>query len=118
VTQVPTEVELGAFAAGAVPPDLEITFTDFDNVAVDLTGFSNVQCNIEEDIGANQNPLGTGGIVISDIPGGKVTYSWVRNDMIDPGDYTLQAWVNNGTKYYESDLYLYTVYDGPEEPPV
>jgi hypothetical protein len=37
--------------------------------------------------------------------------------MITVGEYTAQGWVNNGTNYYASDLYTYTVYDGPEDPP-
>lgn len=113
----PTRVELGAFAAGEVPPPLEISFTDFDDAAVDLTGFSTLQMNIDEELASNQNPLGTGSIVVSDAVGGEVTYTWVRNDMIDVGEYTAQGWVNDGINYFASDLYLYSVYDGPGSPP-
>lgn len=113
----PTSVELGAFAAGEVPPPLQVTFTDFDGVAVDLSGFSNLQMNITESIDGNSNPLGTGAIVLTDAVNGVVTYTWVKNDMLDPGDYTAQAWVDDGVNYFASDLYLYTVYDGPGTPP-
>ena len=114
---IPREVDLGAFAAGEVPPPLEISYTDFDGLPVPLTGYTNLQMNIEEELGANQNPLGTGGIVLTDDVGGVVTYTWVRDDMLDVGEYTAQAWVNNGTNYFASDLYKYSVYDGPGDPP-
>lgn len=112
----PTTTELGAFAEGEVPPALEISFTDFEDAAVDLTGFTNLQCNIEEEL-AGTSGLGTGTIVVSDAPNGKVTYTWVRADMLNAGEYTVQAWVNNGVNYYASDLYTYSVYDGPGDAP-
>lgn len=113
----PTSVDLGAFAAGEVPPPLEITFTDFDGAAVDLTSFGNVQMNIKEELDGNSSPLGNGGITVSDAPGGKVTYTWVKADMADAGEYTAQAWVDDGTNFFASDLYTYSVYDGPGDPP-
>lgn len=112
----PTKTELGAFAAGEVPPPLEITFTDIDSNVVDLTGYTNLQCNIEEEL-AGTAGLGTGNIALTDAAGGEVTYTWVRADMLSPGEYTLQAWVDNGTNYYASDLYIFSVYDGPGDPP-
>jgi len=111
----PVETELGAFAEGEVPPDLQITFTDFDGNAVDLTGFTNVQMNIEEELAGSG--FGTGTIVVTTPASGIVTYTWVKADMAAAGEYKAQAWVNNGTKYFASDLYLYTVYDGPGTPP-
>jgi hypothetical protein len=113
----PTKVELGAFAQGEVPPPLVVTFTDFDSNVVDLTGFASLQTNIQEEIGNNQNPLGTGTTVLTDAVGGEVTYTWVRDDMADTGEYEAQVWVNNGTNYFASDLYTYSVYDGPGTPP-
>ncbi len=113
----PVTSELGAFAAGEVPPPLEITFLDFDKNPVELTGFTSRQMNIEEELGVGAGTLGTGTIVITDALGGKLEYTWVRADMITVGEYTAQGWVNNGTNYYASDLYTYTVYDGPEDPP-
>lgn len=109
----PVKTDLGAFSAGEVPPLLEISFTDFDGVAVDLTGFSNKQMNIDEELSANSNPLGTGTVVVSDPVNGVVTYTWTKDDMADPGEYTAQLWVDNGTNFFASDLYIYSVYDGP-----
>lgn len=114
---LPTEVDLGAFAAGEVPPPLQITFRDFDGNAVNLTGFGNLQMNIEEELGANQNPLGTGTITATDAPNGVIEYTWVRDDMLDIGEYTAQAWVDDGVNYFASDLYTYSIYDGPGTPP-
>lgn len=113
----PTKVDLGAFAAGEVPPPLQITFLDFDGAAVNLTGFADVQMNIEEEIGGNTNPLGTGTITVTDAANGIVEYTWVRNDMLDPGEYTAQAWVDDDINFFASDLYTYSVYDGPGTPP-
>lgn len=117
MSQQPTKVELGAFAHGSVPPDLVITYTDFDGNAVDLGSFGSVWIEIQEDINANTLTLGQGSISISTPAEGKVTYQWHRNDMWDVGDYTAIVWVSDGNKYYDSDLYLYTVYDAPGEQP-
>ncbi len=54
---------------------------------------------------------------ITDAPGGVAVYVWVRDDMLNVGEYKAQAWVEDGTKYYASDLYAYSVYDGPGDPP-
>ena len=113
----PTKTDLGAFAAGEVPPPLEISFTDFEEAAVDLTGFTSLQMNIDEELASNQNPLGTGTIIVTDAAAGKVTYTWVRDDMLDVGEYTAQGWVDDTVNYYASDLYTYSVYDGPGDPP-
>jgi hypothetical protein len=113
----PKKVDLGAFAAGEVPPPLEITFRDFEEAVVDLTGFTSLQMNIDEELGSNNNPLGTGVIAMTDAPNGLVTYGWVRDDMFDPGEYTSQAWVDNGVNFFASDLYIYSIYDGPGSPP-
>jgi hypothetical protein len=112
----PTKTELGAFAQGEVPPDLQITFTDFNQAAVDLTGFTNLQMNIEAEL-AGTAGFGTGTIVMTDAVNGIVTYTWDRADMQTIEEFTVQAWVDNGTKYFASDLYIYTVYDGPGTPP-
>ncbi len=111
----PVKTDLGAFAEGEVPPDLQITFTDFDGNAVNLTGFASIQMNIEEELAGDG--FGTGGITATDAAGGEVTYVWVRADMTTAGEYTAQAWVNNGTKYFASDLFTYSVYDGPGTQP-
>lgn len=110
---VPTTIELGAFAAGEVPPDLQITFNDFNGVAVNLTGFT-AHIRIQEELGAL---VGGGAISITDEANGVCVYVWDRPDMEIVGRYTAQAWVEDGTKYYASDLYIYDVYDGPGEPP-
>ena len=112
----PSKTDLGAFAEGEVPPDLQITYRDFDKVVVNLTGFTNLQMNIEEEL-AGTSGFGTGTILLTDPVNGIVTYTWVRADMTTTGEYTAQAWVNNGTKYFASDLYIYTVYDGPGTQP-
>lgn len=113
----PVTKELGAFAAGEVPPPLVVTYLDFNENPVNLVGFTNLQVNIDEELGANQNPLGTGTITLTDAANGVLEYGWVRDDMLDIGEYTTQAWVNNGVNFFASDLYTYTVYDGPGTPP-
>lgn len=112
----PTETALGAFAQGEVPPPLEITYLDFDGNPVDISSY-NLHMNIEEDLGG-VDPYGTGVNAFVDTGAdGKVTYTWVRADMADVGEFKAQGWAENGTNYYASDLYLYSVYDGPGEPP-
>ncbi len=113
----PATSDLGAFAAGEVPPPLVVTYLDFNEDPVNLVGFTNLQVNIDEELGSNQNPLGLGSVVLTDAANGVLEYTWVRDDMFDIGEYTAQAWVNNGSQFYASDLYTYTVYDGPGEPP-
>ena len=114
----PTTSDLGAFAAGEVPPPLVVSFLDFDKNPVNLTGFSNLQMNIEEELDQGAGTLGAGGVLLTDPTGGVLEYTWVRADMTIVGEYTAQAWVNDGVQFYASDLYTYTVYDGPEDPPV
>jgi hypothetical protein len=112
----PVEVELGAFAAGEVPPDLTVTFQDANGEVVVLSGFT-PHIRIQEELGKGAANLGTGTITIPTPADGKAIYSWVRDDMANPGQYQVQAWVEDGVKYYASDLYNYTVYDGPGDPP-
>lgn len=113
----PTIVDLGAFASGEVPPDLLITFKDSDGNAINISGFT-TEIRIEEELGAL---VGTGVMTIVDAPGGQVSYGWVRGDMLVVGQYKVQAWVLEGvlttSKRYASDLYAYSVYDGPGVPP-
>jgi len=116
MANTPTKQELGAFAEGAIPPPFEHEYTDFDEVAVDLsTGGWTFQMNIEA-IPAVTGPLGGGTIgFLTDGTDGKVVYNWSDTDMVAAGDYSGQMWVRNsaGTQKYESDLLLYRVYDGP-----
>ena len=112
---VPVTHELGAFAEGEVPPDLQVSFKDYNGAVVNLAGFT-PHMRIQEDVDTSLT-LGAGTIAITDEPNGVVTYTWLRADMENEGRYTAQVWVNNGTKYYASDLYIYDVYDGPGEPP-
>jgi hypothetical protein len=113
----PTVKDLGAFAAGEVPPPLVVSFQDFEKNPVNLTGFTNIAMNIEEELGVGEGTLGLGTVQVTDAPGGVFEYTWVRADMITVGEYTAQGWVDNATSFYASDLYTYTVYDGPGDPP-
>lgn len=113
----PVTHDLGAFAAGEIPPPLVLTFRDFNGSPVDLTTFTIRAVNIES-IPAHDN-LGEGQItVVGDPANGQLQYAWTANDMLETGEYILQAWVYNGSNQrYASDLYQYTVYDGPGEAP-
>lgn len=108
----PTRIELGAYAAGEIPPPVEVTFTDFDGAPIDLTGFGTRQMNIES-IPPVPGPLGGNTPILVDGPGGVVQYQWTATDMATPADYTAQLWVSDGTFKYASDLIIFTVYDGP-----
>ena len=118
MTNTPTVDELGAFAAGAIPPPYENTFLDFDGVAVDISGFGTLQMNVESTPTVT-GPLGDGTIgFTTDGTDGKVTYNWSATDMAEPGNYSAQMWVADGsTQIYESDLLTYLVYDGPGSAP-
>lgn len=118
MANTPVKQELGAFAAGAIPPPYEHTFKDFDGVAVDLSAFATLQMNIEAIPGVT-GPLGTGTIdFTTDGADGSVTYSWSADDMAEPADYEAQMWVyNDVNQRYESDLLTYRVYNGPGSAP-
>jgi len=112
-------VDIGDFAAGAVPPPIIHTFTDFNGVVVDLTTFPTVTVQIEAVPGVPV-ALGSGQVQITDDLVGEVTYWWHPNDMATANsEYRLQIWVWNDlptsptARRYESDLYRYRVYDGP-----
>ena len=113
----PVKIDLGAFAAGEIPPVLSHTFRDFDGNVIDISTFSVKSMNIEA-IPTVTGPLGTG--VVDFASGGVdgvLTYIWVADDMAEPSGYTAQLWVSNGVNAYASDLILYTVYDGPGTAP-
>lgn len=117
----PTTKDLGAFAAGAIPPPFEHEYLDFDEVVVDISTFPVRQMNIEA-VPAVTGPLGAGAIgFTTDGTDGKVTYNWSATDLAEPGSYTAQMWVADDavtpTQRYESDLLLITVYDGPGDAP-
>jgi hypothetical protein len=116
----PDTVELGAFAAGEIPPPFTHTFVDLNGLPIDISGFTVFQMNIEifpdtPGLALGSNPLGFQG----DGTDGKVIYYWTIDDMRTPGDYQAQAWVGEvGTPFrFASDLLKYTVYDGPGEAP-
>lgn len=114
-----TKVEIGAFAAGEIPPPFQHTFTDLDGGPLDVSAFSVQRMNIES-VPAATSTLGAGVITM---PGtgadGVVQYAWSADDMAVPGDYEAQLWVYEpGTPYrFASDLITYMVYDGPGEAP-
>ena len=113
----PVKLDLGAFAAGEIPPILSHTFTDFDGVVIDLSSFTTVAMNIEAVPGVT-GPLGGGSVAYAtDGTDGVLRYTWVADDMMEPSSYTAQMWVSNGTNRFASDLILYTVYDGPGDAP-
>lgn len=113
----PTKIELGAFAAGAIPPPIEHQYLDFDGLAVDLTGFTTLSMNIEASPTVS-GTLGGGTIEFkTDGTDGWVVYTWVVDDMAEPSGYVGQMWASNGTNRYESDLFIYSVYDGPGDAP-
>ena len=116
----PTRVELGAFAQGEIPPPIQHTFTDFLDQPVDLTGFGRLETNIKEELDSNANPLGVGATtVVAPATLGVVQYQWTADDMADLGDYEVQIRVwDEALKRYASDLFIYSVYDGPETAPV
>ncbi len=109
--------ELGAFAAGAIPPPFKHTFKDFDGEVVDISGFTERAMNIEA-IPAVSGTLGEGTVEFTtDGEDGSVTYTWDEDDMAEQADYEAQMWVSSGTQKYESDLLTYKVYDGPGSAP-
>jgi len=113
----PTKIDLGAFAAGEIPPILQHTYKDYDGVVVDVSSFSTLAMNVEA-IPDVTGPLGAGTIEFdSDGSDGKVNYTWVADDMAEPSSYSAQMWVSSGTNRFASDLIIYTVYDGPGDAP-
>jgi hypothetical protein len=115
----PTIVDLGAFAQGEVPPDLLVTFQDNDGNSINISGFT-TEIRIAEEL-KGVTGFGTGVVTVLDAVNGQISYAWVQPDMLTQGQFTVQAWVLEGTdpdsKRYASDLYTYTVYDGPGDPP-
>lgn len=112
-----TKEKLGTFAAGAIPPPLKVYFVDLDGVAVPLTGWNAfVEIEAVPDV---IGPLGAGSVNVTDEAGGEVTYTWAYEDMKEPSSYSMLVWVENAgdTQRYETDLLIYSVYDGPGATP-
>ncbi len=112
-----TKIELGAFAAGAVPPDIIHTYLDEDGEVVDISAFGTRQMNIEA-IPSVAGTLGSATVdFVTNGSDGKIKYAWALADMAEESSYEAQMWVSNGTKKFESDLLIYVVYDGPGSAP-
>lgn len=111
------KIELGAFAAGEIPPPIQHTYRDFDAQPVDLDGFSTLAFNVEA-TPTVEGPIGDGAIArVLPYSSGKVDYTWSATDMAEPATYTAQMWVSDGVNRFASDLFIYVVYDGPEDAP-
>ena len=110
--------ELGTFAAGEVPPVLQVTFVDntTDQNPINLTGFDpHIEIEAFPDV---DDALGQGTINITDATNGIVQYQWHEDDMQGVADYTVLVWVDDGgTQRYASDELKYTVFDGPGPTP-
>jgi hypothetical protein len=110
----PKKISLGVYAAGEIPYPLTHTFKDSKGTVIDLTGFTE-SVKVE---GPDENgSYGTGAVAIDGDPTtGKVSYTWVLDDMTDVGKYTMLLWVTDGSNNLASDLITWEVFDGPGSP--
>lgn len=111
------KINLGAYAAGEIPPPLSHQYLGNDRLPLPITGWIVLGFFVEGDA-----PCGLGDLQITDGPNGIITYTWDPDDMQTPGNYRGLMWVQNDpdpTVRLASDLFLWTVVDGPgPTPPV
>lgn len=100
-------VDLGYFAAGEVPPPIEVTFEE-DGVGIDLTGYT-VTTTMEGP--GVSSPSGT--TTLQDAAAGIVRYTPTEDDTAVPGEYGIIIWAENAPIRYASKLLVWQIYDGP-----
>lgn len=100
-------IQLGVFTAGEKPAPLTYTYTDFNGVVIDLTGYSGKFVWREQTSPASLAT--TGNAVISAPATGKVTYTWTGQEFQNPGKYLGQFWVGNATNRWASVQIRWTV---------
>lgn len=111
--------QLGPFSVGEKPLPLQITFTDNDGTAINLTGYAAdfVIEKIDADEATDSN-LGTG---VSSLPtpaSGVTQYAWVAADFAFAGRYQGQMWVGNGTNLLASIEFWWDVVDVTAAPSI
>jgi len=98
-------VELGPYTVGEVPHDLVITFTDADDTALNLAGYTAAWVTF--------NPAGTETtttVTITDAGNGEVTVSFLDDSLaIDVGGvWEAELWVGNtATKLASKHFWFY-----------
>lgn len=110
------KIQLGAFAAGEIPFPLEHEYETKDGQTIDISGWTVLGFYVE---GPDGEFVMDSLPVISDGPGGIVTYTWGANDLQEPGDYSGLMWIRNPgtTLRFASDRFVWTVEDGPGPTP-
>lgn len=100
-------INLGVFTVGEKPAPLQYSFTDFNGVVINLTGYT----------AAFTWRLygGTGQTGAATIPGpltGTAEHVWSGAEFLVPGSYEGQFWVGNGTNRWASVKIRWTVQTG------
>lgn len=99
---------IGPYVLGEKPTPLQISFTDSDGNALDLTGFT-ASIDIVRLDGTDPGNLGEGISTIPNLTGGIVQYAWAENDFLTEGMFRLVAWVGDGSQRYASEFFEFFV---------
>ncbi len=106
---------IGPYTKGEIPRPLDITITDENDVAIDLTGFTADM--VIEAVDQTIAGLGAGtSTVQSPETAGVTRYVWLAADFTTAAQYRAQMWVNKAGTRYASDVFEYVVEDLTENP--
>lgn len=98
--------DLGVYALGEDPEDLQVTMKGADGNPLDLSAFS-LGVAIEAIEGTPAANLGGGSV--SENSGGLATYNWHVDDFAAVGTFRLQIWGTDGTNTIASEVFQYAV---------
>lgn len=106
-------IRLGVFTVGEKPAPLQYSFTDFDGVPINLTGYT--ATFLWQQIGGSGQ---TGAATVVTPLTGKAEHVWTGAEFLVPGQYVGQFWVGNGTNRWASVKIRWTVQAGIGNIPV
>lgn len=109
--------DIGPFTVGEIPYPLTYTFLDSAGTAIDITGWDAVLQWGEKFAGGYQNQQ-ENPAVVSDGPNGVVTYTWDGSEFTNPGSFSGQIWVSDGTQVLASCVFDWSTCLGVDTVPV
>lgn len=95
---------LGPYTTGEIPEPLVVTFTDDEDVAINISAYT-----AKFVIKAPGTAAVTKDAVVTDGTAGEATYTWVEDDLETPGATTAELWVGNGTNRFASERFVFVV---------
>jgi hypothetical protein len=101
---------IGPYVLGEKPTPLQISFTDSEGNALDLTGFT-AEFEIIQLDGDTPAGMGAGVSSIPDEANGTTQYVWLEADFQTAGMFRGVMWVGDGSQRYASEFFEWFIRD-------